>query len=90
MRLPGIDGLELCRRLTASGPTARVAVLMMSERARESDRAAAARAGAAGLLEKPFPMRDLLARVRALVSEPEFGVEACSVTRSTSSKADAT
>jgi DNA-binding response OmpR family regulator len=65
--LPAMDGLELCRRITASRAGARVAVIVMSASNRETARARAALAGAAAFLEKPFAMRDLAASVRALV-----------------------
>lgn len=61
--LPGIDGLEVCRRLRASGND--VPVLMLTARAAVSDRVEGLDAGADDYLVKPFALDELLARLRA-------------------------
>jgi len=63
--MPGVDGLEVCRRLRASG--ARVPVLMLTARDAIDDRVAGLDAGADDYLVKPFALDELLARVRALL-----------------------
>jgi len=63
--LPGLDGLELCRRLRATGD--RTPVLMLSARDSVDDRVAGLDAGADDLLVKPFALKELLARLRALL-----------------------
>jgi two-component system response regulator MprA len=60
--LPGLDGLEVARRLAAAGP---VPVLMLSARDRVADRVAGLEAGADDYLTKPFALEELLARVKA-------------------------
>ena len=63
--MPGVDGIEVCRRLRASG--ARVPVLMLTARDAIDDRVAGLDAGADDYLVKPFALDELLARVRALL-----------------------
>ncbi len=60
--LPGLDGLEVLRRLRQSAPTP---VLMLTARGEETDRVVGLELGADDYLTKPFSMRELLARVRA-------------------------
>ena len=62
--LPGIDGLEVCRRLRKRG--AAVPVLMLTARGGVEERVAGLDAGADDYLPKPFHFSELLARVRAL------------------------
>jgi two-component system OmpR family response regulator len=63
--LPGLDGLEVCRRLRAGGVWA--PVLMLTARDAVEDRIAGLDAGADDYLPKPFAFAELLARLRALV-----------------------
>ena len=63
--MPGVDGLEVCRRLRASGET--TPILMLTARDAVSDRVAGLDAGADDYLVKPFALEELLARVRALL-----------------------
>lgn len=65
LNLPGIDGLETCRRLRAAG--FRGPILMLTARHEVSDRVAGLDAGADDYLPKPFALDELLARVRALL-----------------------
>ncbi|MFZ5853797.1 MAG: response regulator transcription factor [Chloroflexota bacterium] len=63
--LPGIDGLEVCRRLRASGDE--LAILMLTARDEVRDRVVGLETGADDYLVKPFSFEELLARVRALL-----------------------
>jgi two-component system, OmpR family, response regulator MprA len=63
--MPRIDGLEVCRRLREGGD--RTPVLMLTARGEVDDRVAGLDAGADDYLIKPFALRELLARVRALL-----------------------
>jgi two-component system, OmpR family, response regulator len=65
LMLPGIDGLEACRRLRENGVWA--PVLMLTARDAVDDRVAGLDAGADDYLPKPFSFAELLARLRALV-----------------------
>lgn len=62
--LPGLDGLEVARRVRAHNITP---ILMLTARAEELDRVLGLEVGADDYLTKPFSMRELLARVRALL-----------------------
>lgn len=62
--LPGIDGLNVCRRLRSQGHQA--AILMLTARDAVDDRVIGLDAGADDYLVKPFDLRELLARLRAL------------------------
>ena len=66
--LPGIDGIEVCRRLRAGSD---VPILMLTARDAVSDRVAGLDAGADDYLMKPFEYDELLARVRALLRRRE-------------------
>jgi two-component system response regulator MprA len=63
--MPRVDGLEVCRRLRDGGN--RTPVLMLTARGEVDDRVAGLDAGADDYLVKPFALRELLARVRALL-----------------------
>jgi two-component system response regulator MprA len=69
--MPGLDGLEVCRRLRAAGD--RTPILMLTARETVQDRVAGLEAGADDYLVKPFALAELLARVKALLrrSAPE-------------------
>ena len=63
--MPGVDGLEVCRRLRATGN--RVPVLMLTARDEVESRVSGLDAGADDYVTKPFALEELLARVRALL-----------------------
>jgi two-component system response regulator MprA len=63
--MPGVDGLEVCRRLRTAGST--LPVLMLTARTEVEDRVAGLDAGADDYVTKPFALEELLARVRALL-----------------------
>jgi len=79
--MPEIDGLEVCRRLRGAGDT--TPVLMLTARDAIDDRVAGLDAGADDYLVKPFALRELNARLRALLrrAEPETGPEGSSTLR---------
>src|SRR5436309_12262987 len=61
--LPGLDGVEVCRQLRASGNA--VPILMLTARAAVAERVEGLDAGADDYLVKPFALDELLARIRA-------------------------
>ena len=63
LRMPNIDGVELCARIRKLGP---VPILVLSVKGEELTKVAALDAGADDYMTKPFGMEELLARVRAL------------------------
>jgi DNA-binding response OmpR family regulator len=70
--LPGFDGLEVCRRIQAERA---VPVLMVTARDDEADLVEGLRTGADDYLTKPFSMRELIARVHALLRRVDRAVE---------------
>jgi DNA-binding response OmpR family regulator len=66
--LPGLDGLEVLRRIRRTSVTP---VLMLTARGEETDRVVGLELGADDYLTKPFSMRELIARVRALLRRAE-------------------
>ncbi len=70
--MPGVDGLEVCRRLRSAGD--RTPVLMLTARDAVDDRVAGLDAGADDYLVKPFALKELKARLRARLRRTEPGV----------------
>src|SRR6266700_3156219 len=68
--LPGIDGLEVCRRLRQAGD---VPVLMLTARSEVPERVAGFEAGADDYLGKPFAFEELLVRIKALLRRGRNG-----------------
>jgi len=64
LMLPGLDGLEICRRLRSKGTY--TPILMLTSRSSELDRVVGLELGADDYVTKPFSIRELLARVKAL------------------------
>jgi len=64
LMLPGIDGLEVCRRLRALAP---VPIVILTARGQESDRIVGLDLGADDYVAKPFSTKELVARVRAVL-----------------------
>jgi two-component system response regulator MprA len=71
--MPGLDGLETCRRLRAAGED--IPVLMLTARESVADRVGGLDAGADDYLVKPFALEELLARLRALLRRSTVGPE---------------
>ena len=65
LMLPGIDGLEICRRLRSAGE--QLVILMLTARDAVADRVAGLEIGADDYLIKPFATEELLARIKALL-----------------------
>lgn len=69
LTLPGMDGLEICRQLRSRSPY--TAILMLTARTTELDRVLGLEMGADDYLTKPFSVRELVARVKALLRRME-------------------
>jgi two-component system phosphate regulon response regulator PhoB len=65
--LPGVSGVELCRRIRARKETARLPIIMLTARGEEADRVRGLATGADDYIVKPFSVAELLARVAALL-----------------------
>lgn len=64
--LPGLSGIELCRRLRARSETERMPIIMLTARGEESERIRGLATGADDYVVKPFSIPELMARVRAI------------------------
>jgi two-component system phosphate regulon response regulator PhoB len=65
--LPGLSGIEICRRLRLRAETQRLPIIMLTARGEESERVRGLAVGADDYVVKPFSVPELLARVRALL-----------------------
>ncbi len=70
LMLPGLDGLEICRRLRAEADT--TPILMLTAKSAEIDRVLGLEIGADDYLTKPFSIRELVARVKAILRRSEM------------------
>lgn len=71
LMLPGLDGVTVCRAIRRDSPNADTPILMLTARREESDKVLGLDSGADDYLTKPFGIRELLARVRALLRRGE-------------------
>jgi DNA-binding response OmpR family regulator len=71
--LPGLDGVSLCRAVRRGNMNRDVPILMLTARSQESDKVIGLESGADDYLTKPFGVRELVARARALLRRPRKG-----------------
>ena len=69
--LPGMSGMELCRRLRREPATGRTPVIMLTAKAAETDKIAGLEIGADDYIVKPFSVKEVIARVRAVLRRVE-------------------
>jgi DNA-binding response OmpR family regulator len=67
LMLPGLDGLTVCRAIRKDSPNRSTPILMLTARREETDKVLGLDSGADDYLTKPFGVRELMARVRALL-----------------------
>lgn len=67
LMLPGIDGLEVCRKLKADPRTAHIPIIMLTAKGDEIDKVLGLELGADDYMTKPFSPRELAARVKAVL-----------------------
>jgi DNA-binding response OmpR family regulator len=85
LMLPGMSGTELCRRLRREPATRRTPIMMLTARADEADRIGGLDLGADDYITKPFSLKEVMARVRALLrrtdeqSAPRYDDERLSI-----------
>ena len=77
LMLPGLDGLEVCRRLRSNPETSSVAIVMLTAKDSDRDIVAGLDAGANDYVTKPFSLALLFARVAALLRRSENCASAC-------------
>jgi len=76
LMLPGLDGLALCRAVRNGRANRDVPILMLTARREESDKVVGLESGADDYLTKPFGVRELVARARALLRRPRIAPDA--------------
>ncbi len=83
LMLPGIDGLEVCRRLRSDTRTSHIPIVMLTAKGEESDAVIGLSQGADDYVRKPFGIRELVARIatRLRASESRAPSESQKVTR---------
>ncbi|MFA5147416.1 MAG: response regulator [Candidatus Omnitrophota bacterium] len=67
LMLPGMDGLEVCKKLKGDSKTASVPVIMLTAKSQESDKIVGLELGADDYVTKPFSPRELIARIKAVL-----------------------
>jgi DNA-binding response OmpR family regulator len=68
--LPSLDGITLCQAIRRAGANREVPILMLTARREESDKVVGLESGADDYVTKPFSIRELLARIKALMRRP--------------------
>jgi DNA-binding response OmpR family regulator len=79
--LPRVDGITLCQAIRRDGPNREVPILMLTARREEADKVVGLESGADDYLTKPFGVRELLARLKALMRRPRSSWRAEPFTR---------
>ena len=67
IRMPGLDGLQLCRAIRADANTAAIPIIMLTAKGEESDRIIGLELGADDYITKPFSPNEVVARIQALL-----------------------
>jgi DNA-binding response OmpR family regulator len=67
LMLPGLDGLEVCRRLKMDAKTSSIPIIMLTAKGEEADKVLGLGLGADDYVTKPFSLKELLARVKAVL-----------------------
>ena len=80
LNLPVLNGIEVCRIMRNRPETAKIPIIMLTARSTESDRIAGLDVGADDYITKPFSLRELAARVRAVLRRRAEGAQQISTT----------
>ena len=80
LMLPGLDGLSLCRAVRNGALNHDVPILMLTAKREESDKVVGLESGADDYLTKPFGVRELVARARALLRRPRVAPDGAPAT----------
>jgi DNA-binding response OmpR family regulator len=75
LNLPGMDGLDICRRLRSERHTAALPIIMLTARVDETDKVSGLELGADDYITKPFSVKEVVARVRAVLRRAERPAE---------------
>lgn len=75
LMLPGTDGLEICRYLKRNPDKATIPIIMLTARSQEADRVTGLELGADDYITKPFSLRELEARIKAVLRRQEISAQ---------------
>jgi two-component system alkaline phosphatase synthesis response regulator PhoP len=75
LMLPGLDGLEVCRRIKKNPKTAAVPVIMLTAKGSETDKVVGLELGADDYIVKPFSIKELIARIKTILRRYEKPAE---------------
>ncbi|OGR44497.1 MAG: DNA-binding response regulator [Elusimicrobia bacterium GWA2_61_42] len=81
LMLPGLDGLEVCRRVRMDAKTASIPIIMLTAKGEESDKVVGLEMGADDYVTKPFSIKELISRVKAVLRRAALLGEALQVYR---------
>ncbi len=81
LMMPGMDGLEVCRKLRGDARLSRTPILMLTARATEADKIVGLEMGADDYMIKPFSPRELVARVKAILRRSAMAEETPDIVR---------
>jgi DNA-binding response OmpR family regulator len=73
LMLPGTDGLEICRHIRKSEGLSGIPIIMLTARGDESDKVVGLELGADDYITKPFSIKELVARIHAVLRRPGGG-----------------
>lgn len=72
LMLPGMSGMELCRRIRRESAIEKIPIIMLTAKAAETDKIAGLETGADDYIVKPFSVKEVVARVRAVLRRTEI------------------
>ncbi|MEI7481853.1 MAG: response regulator transcription factor [Elusimicrobiota bacterium] len=81
LMLPGLDGLEVCRRLKTDAKTASIPIIMLTAKGEVSDKVVGLEMGADDYVTKPFSVKELISRVKAVLRRSAVCGEALEIYR---------
>jgi DNA-binding response OmpR family regulator len=79
LNLPGMDGMDVCEQLRRSAGTATVPIIMLTARVEEADKLSGLALGADDYITKPFSVKEVVARVRAVLRRARTPLEGTQV-----------
>ncbi len=73
--MPGVSGVELARRLRRDAATCNIPIIMLTAKAEEADKVGGLDSGVDDYITKPFSIRELMARIKAVLRRSQSGIE---------------
>ena len=75
LMLPGMDGFEVCKILRSNEASSKIPIIMLTAKGEETDKVLGLELGADDYLTKPFSIRELIARIKAVLRRSERSEE---------------